>query len=252
MSTTGEHEIDEMSTRNGQPFKASYGKLLMWFFLISDTFTFAAFLMAYTSNRMANLEIWPVPAEVFSTIPFPPLDSLLTSFGLDTHDLPLVFVTIMTSLLIASSVTMVRAVQEGIQMNRKGVIKWMIPTIIFGAMFLGAQYYEWTHLMHNTLSGGLSDAMTIAQNPFSAAGQFGHNGVTVMGPPAFANFFFAVTGFHGLHVLVGVGLNIWLLIATMNGRFEKVGHYEMVEKVGLYWHFVDLVWVYVFLSYYLL
>lgn len=232
MSTT-EHGMEDMTGRNGRPFNASYGKLLMWFFLISDTFTFAAFLMAYASNRFANLENWPVPAEVFSSIPI---------HGLDHYHLPLVFVTIMTSLLIASSVTMVRAVQEGIQMNKKGVINWLIPTIIFGALFLFCQYLEWTHLF--------AEGMIISANPFSALGHFHDTGV--MGPPAFANFFFAITGFHGMHVLLGVILNIWLLIETANDRFEKVGHYEMVEKIGLYWHFVDLVWVYVFLSYYLL
>lgn len=242
MSTSTEHELREIANQQGSPFKASYGKLLMWFFLISDTFTFAAFLMGYASSRFSNSETWPVPAEVFDTIPVPFLDKLLSGIGLDTHHLPLVFVTIMTSLLIASSVTMVRAVQEGIQMNKSGVIKWLIPTIIFGAMFLGCQYYEWTHLMH--------EGMTITANPFSVLGEFKDTGV--MGPTAFAMFFFAVTGFHGMHVLVGVGLNIWLLIETANGRFERVGHYEMVEKIGLYWHFVDLVWVYVFLSYYLL
>lgn len=233
MSQTSEHDLKEIANMNGKPFKASYGKLLMWFFLISDTFTFAAFLMAYASNRFANLDTWPVAAEVFSNIPI---------HGLDHHHLPLVFVTIMTSLLIASSVTMVRAVQEGIQMNRKGVIKWMIPTIVFGILFLFCQYLEWTHLFE--------EGMVISANPFSNLGHVSETGI--WGPPAFANFFFAITGFHGLHVLVGVLLNIWLLIETMNGRFEKVGHYEMVEKIGLYWHFVDLVWVYVFLSYYLL
>lgn len=244
MSTSTEHELREIANQQGSPFKASYGKLLMWFFLISDTFTFAGFLMGYASARFASSDTWPVPADVFDTIPVPALDSMLTAIGLDTHNLPLVFVTIMTSLLIASSVTMVRAVQEGIQMNKNGVIKWLIPTIIFGAMFLGCQYYEWTHLMH--------DGMTITGNPYSNLGKFGVDGVSVMGPPAFGMYFFAITGFHGLHVLIGVCLNIWLVVATSNGRFERVGHYEMIEKVGLYWHFVDLVWVYVFLSYYLL
>lgn len=226
-------ETTEMESRNGQPFKMSYGKILMWGFLISDTFTFAAFLMAYASARFSSIATWPKPDEVFNKIPI---------HGLDHYDLPLVFVTIMTSLLIASSVTMVRAVQEGIQMNKAGVIKWLIPTIIFGAIFLGCQYFEWTHLMH--------EGMIPSFNPFSNLGHIHQTGVE--GPTAFAMFFFAITGFHGLHVLVGVGLNIWLLIATANGRFEKVGHYEMVEKIGLYWHFVDLVWVYVFLGYYLL
>jgi cytochrome c oxidase subunit 3 len=68
----------------------------------------------------------------------------------------------------------------------------------------------------------------------------------------FGQLFFVITGFHGMHVLGGVVLNIWLMVEAANGKFEKVGHYEMVEKIGLYWHFVDLVWVYVFLCFYLL
>jgi cytochrome c oxidase subunit 3 len=85
-----------------------------------------------------------------------------------------------------------------------------------------------------------------------------HDGMTLTTASAttkvtnFGQLFFVITGFHGLHVLFGVILLIWLLISTMNGRFEKAGHYEMVEKIGLYWHFVDLVWVYVFLCFYLL
>ncbi len=208
------------------PFNMSYGKIMMWYFLISDTFIFAAFLISYAFARLGNVDTWPLPSTVFNTIP-----------GLSGHHYPLIFVSIMTTILIISSVTMVRAVQEGFMMNRKGVVKFLIPTIIMGLMFLGCQYLEWTHLIHS--------GMTPTTNPFTADGP----GV---GPQQFGLFFFTITGFHGLHVMLGVSLNIWLLYKTLEGHFDRIGHYGMVEKIGLFWHFVDLVWVYVFLSYYLL
>ena len=190
---------------------------------ISDTFTFASFLIAYASLRFTQAEHWPKAAEVFSSIPI---------HGFDTLHLPLVFVSFMTFLLIASSYTMVRAVQEGYLMNKDGVVKFLIPTIICGIAFLGCQYLEWTHLLSDGMTPTTASATTKITN--------------------FGQLFFVITGFHGMHVLGGVVLNTWLAISAANGRFDKVGHYEMVEKIGLYWHFVDLVWVYVFLCFYLL
>lgn len=213
-----------------EPMKASYGKLMMWYFLISDTFTFVAFLVSYATLRMTNSEAWPKASKVFSSIPIPGLDHF--------KDLPLVFVSIMTFILIISSVTMVRAVQEGAMMNRKGVIINLVPTILFGILFLLCQYFEWTHLIHH--------GMTMTTMPSDFAGE---NGLVAK---QFGSFFFTITGFHGLHVLGGVILNIYLLLRTAKGDFDKLGHYEMVEKIGLYWHFVDLVWVYVFLAFYLM
>lgn len=212
------------------PFKVSYGKIMMWYFLISDTFTFASFLIAYGAQRYSQLDVWPSANDVFKSVP-------IHLFGLNEMNLPLVFVSIMTFILILSSVTMVRAVQEGFQMNKWGVVKWMIPTILGGFAFLGCQYLEWTHLIH--------EGMTMFHTP-----AFGENGVA--GVNNFGQFFYVITGFHGLHVTGGVILNIWVTIETIKGTFEKRGHYEMVEKIGLYWHFVDLVWVFVFLCYYLL
>ena len=133
---------------------------------------------------------------------------------------------------------MVRAVQEGARMNRAGVIRNLLPTIGFGILFLLCQYFEWTHLMH--------DGMTITTMPAKFAGM---NGLVAY---QFGSYFFLITGFHGLHVLGGVILNLYLLLRTTKGDFDKLGHYEMVEKIGLYWHFVDLVWVYVFLAFYLM
>lgn len=219
----GEDSNQELWAGGHSPFRVGYGKVMMWYFLISDTFTFASFLIAYAALRFAQSDVWPKASEVFSSIP---LDMF---HGVSA---PLVFVSFMTFLLILSSWTMVRAVQAGYRMDKWEVVKYLIPTIICGILFLGCQYLEWTHLIHDGMTPTTASATTKITN--------------------FGQLFFVITGFHGLHVLGGVIFNIWLAIAAANGRFDKVGHYEMVEKLGLYWHFVDLVWVYVFLCFYLL
>jgi cytochrome c oxidase subunit 3 len=208
------------------PFNVSYGKLMMWYFLISDAFTFGALLISYGTQRFMA-EAWPDPNHVFHSFPF-----------MGDANLPLVFVTLMTFILIMSSVTMVLAVHAGHKNDKKGVIKWLIWTIIGGALFLGCQAWEWTHLYHAGAWWG--------QNPFTNA-----DGSAPISSN-FTDFFFTITGFHGVHVTSGVLLNVMVLVNTMKGTYEKRGHYEMVEKVGLYWHFVDLVWVFVFTCFYLL
>jgi cytochrome c oxidase subunit 3 len=210
----------------------------------------------------------------------------------------------MTFILIFSSVTMVLAVHEGHQMNRKGVEKYMILTIIGGAAFLGCQAWEWTHLLTGEhvalLADGTMDVIptTVKMNPFGPAlnnetlvnalqktsheklvaiastihhgADVAHHSVanlsnqeliqqistsgihaTQTGPIAFGGYFFGITGFHGFHVLSGVVINVVMYIKTKLGHFDQRGHYEMIEKAGLYWHFVDLVWVFVFLCFYL-
>jgi cytochrome c oxidase subunit III len=205
------------------PFTLGYGKVMMWYFLISDTFTFASFLITYASLRFAQSTQWPNPAEVFSSIPLHAFEGVKA---------PLIFVSFMTFLLIVSSWTMVRAVQEGYRQNKMGVVYFLIPTIICGIMFLGCQYLEWTHLISEGMTPTTAAPLTKVLN--------------------FGQLFFVITGFHGLHVFGGVLLNIWCMTKAWQGEFDRRGHYEMVEKIGLYWHFVDLVWVYVFLSFYLL
>ncbi|MBK8700882.1 MAG: cytochrome c oxidase subunit 3 [Saprospiraceae bacterium] len=260
-----------------EPFKISYGKLMMWYFLLSDAFTFAGFLIAYGALRF-SMPSWPVPDFVFSSLPG------------GIHHKPLIFVTIMTFVLLASSFTMVRAVQEGQKNNKNGVVKWMLLTIVGGLMFLGCQAWEWTTLMG-------AEHMTIKTNPFGThteagvyledghdvkkgdtfhAGQsylihqhdghFQHLSYKVtegpdagktkqleFGPKAFGALFFFITGFHGFHVLSGVVFLLIICLNSASGLYEKRNNkYEMVEKIGLYWHFVDLVWVFVFLLFYLL
>ena len=207
------------------PFNIEYGKLMMWYFLMSDAFTFGAFLISYGTIRFSS-NSWPDPNEVFDTFPFA-----------GHAQLPLAFVSLMTFILIMSSVTMVLAVHEGHRMNKKGVVKWLAWTIVGGFAFLGCQAWEWNHLYHEGAWWGL--------NPFS-------NADGTASTTNFSNFFFTITGFHGFHVFSGVIINIIMLIMAWNGSFDRKGHYLMVEKSGLYWHFVDLVWVFVFLCFYLL
>jgi len=274
------------------PFNASYGKVMMWYFLMSDAFTFGAFLISYGTIRFSQ-NFWADPNKVFNSFP-----------GFGHQDLPLAFVSLMTFILIASSVTMVLAVHEGHKMNKKGVEKYMIMTIIGGFAFLACQAWEWTHLLtgeHVALLGnGTLDVVptTVKMNPWGAevshdaiaaalqttpheqlvsiASTLHHGGeaahdvsalsnnelinviakanihVNHTGPVAFGGYFFGITGFHGFHVFSGVVINIVMWIKTRLGHFDERGHYEMIEKAGLYWHFVDLVWVFVFLCFYLI
>lgn len=297
-----------------KPFEASYGKLMMWYFLLSDAFTFAGFLIAYGTLRFSS-PMWPVPDKVFATAPF------------GIHELfpggeaPLIFVTFMSFLLIISSGTMVRAVQEGARENKRGVVFWMLLTVIGGAGFLGCQAWEWNNLINH-------EHMTVTTNPFGTytengvyldpetgqpgeelveegetyllhkAGAPAHGGehegeehfdygtepgefaaytiyeddmfirrkylatsgpdegqikTQQLGPTAFGALFFGITGFHGFHVFTGVAFLLIILINAGSGVYAaRQNGYEMVEKIGLYWHFVDLVWVFVFLVFYLL
>ncbi len=248
------------------PFNVSYGKIMMWFFLVSDAFSFSALLISYGFMRHRFEETWPVAEDVFTHFPF-------------MHgDHPLLYVALMTFILIMSSVTMVLAVEAGHRMKRNGVILWMALTIVGGLIFVGSQAWEWYHFIHGTELGALQLADgTIAQwidsaknafvlpdgTEFSGAAAaamiesgkeiYGANlTVNEYGVPLFGDFFFFITGFHGTHVFSGVVINFIIFVNVLKGTYEKRGHYEMVEKVGLYWHFVDLVWVFVFTFFYLI
>jgi cytochrome c oxidase subunit 3 len=268
------------------PFSISYGKMMMWFFLVSDALTFSGLLVAYGFVRHSTLEAWPIGEEVFRALP-----------GL-TGSYPLIYVALMTAILIFSSVTMVLAVEAGHRMDKKGVIKWMFLTVLGGAFFVGSQAWEWSHFIHGgggyitTADGSkywVHNDTHDTHDPANAPGfhlvaaKPGHyltpaegthhldhdaslklwnervnyvDGANMTrneyGPPQYANFFFFITGFHGFHVFSGVVINIIVLIMAIQGVFHRRGHYEMIEKAGLYWHFVDLVWVFVFTFFYLL
>lgn len=248
MATAQAHTETKWWSGGKSPFNVEYGKLMMWYFLMSDAFTFGAFLISYGTIRFSQ-NYWPDPNAVFNAFP------------LAGHaNLPLAFVSLMTFILIVSSVTMVLAVHAGHNMDKKGVIKWMIWTVLGGLAFLGCQAWEWAHLItgdHAVMINGQIENMgtTVTMNPWgpaaNVAAQAGQH-VGTPGPVAFGGYFFGITGFHGFHVASGVGINIVMLIMAINGTFERKGHYWMIEKAGLYWHFVDLVWVFVFLCFYLI
>ncbi len=266
-------DVEKYASWDGgmSPLRASYGKVFMWFFLVSDALTFSGFLCAYGFFRHNFVGEWPDPQAVFHHFPF-----------LHGVHLPLMYVGLMTFILIMSSVTMVLAVESGHRNNRKGVLIWMFATIIGGFMFVGSQAWEWTNFIKGSDHGAVLynhdmylykvdhathepvlDILTFNNTELSATeskeiiakGEVFHGAnlqYNEYGQPAFADFFFFITGFHGFHVFSGVIINICIFLMALNGYMKRVGHYEMVEKVGLYWHFVDLVWVFVFTFFYLL
>jgi len=199
-----------------QAFVVPWGKAMMWIFLLSDTFIFSCFLTGYMHVRMSTTVPWPNPSEVFA----------LTIFG---NHIPLILIAIMTFVLITSSGTMAMAVNFGYRRNRGKTTALMLMTAGFGAVFVGMQAFEWTKLI-------LDEGVRPWANPMGAA-QFG-------------SCFFMITGFHGLHVSAGVIYLVIVALKVWRGDYEKKG-YEIVEITGLYWHFVDLVWVFIFAFFYL-
>jgi len=201
-----------------QTFHVPWGKAMMWFFLLSDTFIFGCFLTSYMTVRMSARDAWPVPSEVFAL-----------SFGGDP--IPLILIAIMTFILISSSGTMAMAVNMGYRGERNKAFWLMMATAGFGIMFVGMQAFEWTKLI-------VEEGVRLSHNP--------------MGASQFGSTFFMITGFHGLHVSAGVIYLIVIARRVRSGFYDRTrGNYEMVEITGLYWHFVDLVWVFIFAFFYL-
>jgi len=236
-------EIDSKQAWDGgqSPFRISYGKMMMWFFLISDALTFGGLLVSYGFIRHKYADVWPKAENVFTHFPF-----------IEQH-LPLAYVGLMTFILIMSSVTMVLAVEAGHRNDKQKVILWMFWTIVGGATFVGSQAWEWYHFIVGTETGALRHVWSQELGTYVEQTVYGANmTVNEYGVPQFANYFFFITGFHGFHVFSGVVINFIIFLNVLKGTYEKRGHYEMVEKVGLYWHFVDLVWVFVFTFFYLL
>jgi cytochrome c oxidase subunit III len=236
-------EIDSKSAWDGgkSPFGVSYGKMMMWFFLVSDALTFGGLLTSYGFIRHKYADVWPKAENVFTHFPF-----------IEQH-LPLAYVGLMTFILIMSSVTMVLAVEAGHRNDRKKVTIWMFWTIVGGATFVASQAWEWYHFIVGTDVGALRHVWSQELGTYVEETVYGANmTVNEYGVPQFANYFFFITGFHGFHVFSGVIINLVIFLNVLKGTYEKRGHYEMVEKVGLYWHFVDLVWVFVFTFFYLL
>jgi len=203
----------------------SWGKAMMWIFLLSDTFIFSCFLLSYMTARMSTTVPWPNPSEVFA-------------LRIGDKEIPLILIAIMTFILISSSGTMAMAVNFGYRRDRVKTAALMFVTAAFGATFVGMQALEWTKL--------IMEGVRPWGNPWGAE-QFGAS-------------FFMITGFHGTHVTIGVIFLLVIARKVLRGDFDvgrrgfftsRTGHYEIVEITGLYWHFVDLVWVFIFALFYL-
>ena len=203
----------------------SWGKAMMWVFLLSDTFIFGCFLLSYMTARMSTTVPWPNPSEVFA-------------LTIADYEVPLLLIAIMTFVLISSSGTMAMAVNFGYRRDRRKAAALMLATAAFGATFVGMQAFEWTKL--------IMEGVRPWSNPWGA--------------PQFGACFFMITGFHGTHVTIGVIFLIIVARKVWRGDFEterkgfftsRKGNYEVVEIAGLYWHFVDLVWVFIFAFFYL-
>lgn len=204
-------------SRDRRTFSMGWGKAMIWIFIISDIFVFGCFLAAYAAVRLAATDPWPDTSKVFA----------LTVGG---TEVPLLLIAIMTFILITSSGTMALAVTYGHRGDRAKTAMLLGITVLLGLTFLGMQVFEWVSL--------ISSGFRPWYNP-AGASQFGAA-------------FFMLTGFHGLHVTVGL---IYLAIMTLRvirGHYDREGTYEPVETAGLYWHFVDLVWVFVFAFLYLI
>ena len=211
---------DQQAFRN-----VSWGKAMMWIFLLSDTFIFGTFLISYMTVRMSTVVPWPNPSEVFA-------------LEIGGHHLPLILIAIMTFVLISSSGTMAMAVNFGYRRDRRKTAILMLVTALLGAAFVCMQAFEWSKL--------IAEGVRPWGNPWGAE-QFGSS-------------FFMITGFHGTHVTIGVIFLLIIARKVWRGDFDqgrpgfftsRKGRYEVVEITGLYWHFVDLVWVFIFALFYL-
>jgi len=207
--------VDDWSAEK-ENFNMPWGKLMMWIFLLSDTFIFSIFLTGYMNVRLSNVALWPNVSEVFS----------LTIAG---QHIPLILIAIMTFILITSSGTMAMAVNFAYRGDRQKASLLLAITAFLGLSFVGMQAFEWTKLI-------VEEGIRPWGNP--------------VGAPQFGAIFFMITGFHGLHVSAGVILLAVIAKRVRQGRYDKQG-FQIVEIVGLYWHFVDLVWVFIFAFFYL-
>lgn len=196
-------------------------KLGMWVFLLSEVMFFTSLIGSYVILRYASPEHWTDPGVI--------LNVNLTALN--------------TFLLICSSVTMVKAFAAIQQGDQKGLQRWLLATILIGAGFVGVQVYEYIALA--------AEGFVPMLDSYHAVGRGNPHEGPSLGGPLYGATFYAMTGFHGAHVTIGVLCLIFVYVRALRGAYTAE-HLEGVEIVGLYWHFVDLVWILLFTIVYLI
>lgn len=203
------------------PYGVSWGKLMMWLFIISDALAFGGLLVSYGMLRLAAGK-WVDTNEIFA-------------LSIGGFKVPLLLIAVMTFILVSSSGWMALSVNSAHQKDRQNTVKYLLLVILFGLTFLSCQAYEWSKLIFHE---GVRPWKVPSHPPF-------------YGVQLFGSFFFTLTGFHGLHVLSGVIYLAVIAVRVAKGIYDRKGSYEAVEIAGLYWHFVDLVWIFIFTFFYL-
>jgi cytochrome c oxidase subunit III len=203
------HHFDDLDQ---QQEAASLG---MWVFLLTEILFFGGLFLVYTIYRT-----WYPQA-----------------FASASHHLDIPLGTINTAVLIGSSLTMAMAVHSAQMNSRKGIMIFIVLTMVLGSVFLGIKGIEYSHKFHEHLIPGPHFAY--AEPQFFKPAQL------------FFSLYFVMTGLHAAHMIVGMGLMVWMLVWAYKGVLGN-GYYSPVEIVGLYWHFVDIVWIFLFPLLYLI
>ena len=241
MHRTGEL-YGQFQTLDQQKETATLG---MWLFLVTEVLFFGGMFLTYTINR----------------------HSYFTAFGVGSNTLDITLGTTNTIVLIMSSLTMAMAVWSAQVGKKKLVPLFLILTLSLGSVFLGVKFVEYKQKFdHHLIPGRSFDVWYVVDNNSGATEKEKedlrkernelHN-ATLADPDIqshcqlYFSLYFAMTGLHALHMIVGAGLLIWLLKASLRGAFTPQ-YNTPVEIVGLYWHFVDIVWIYLFPLLYLI
>jgi cytochrome c oxidase subunit 3 len=194
--------------------QADAGKIGMWLFLVTEILLFGGLFVGYGIIQSLHPE----------------------AFMHAHHHLDRTLGFVNTVVLLSSSFTMVMAVHSARVERRRALIVYLLLTLAFAAVFLGIKYVEYSHKFHEGLLPGKF---------------YSHQGDAVPGQFLFFSFYFMMTGLHGLHILGGMAAIGWVLRRAIRGDFSR-RYYGPVDNVGLYWHLVDLIWIYLFPLLYLI
>lgn len=228
------HHFESMEQQNAS------NKLGMWAFLVQELLFFSGLFMAYIAMRYFY-------GSTFTEVQERNLLSI-----------PMGFTN--TLVLLTSSLTMALAVREAqltptkegaeADKHRGNMVKLLVVTAVLACVFLVIKYFEYSHKIHlGILPGNFYDfaEWPVYRDGDKILGVITENGTidVTKAPHVFFSLYFVMTGTHGLHVVIGIGVILWLALRAKRGEFNSENH-SAVENVGLYWHLVDLIWIFLF------